>query len=901
MALLRFVGLNLEDFEQLPVKDPNTRYIVFNEDGTVYGEFIGDELIGVKASDFESSIEELELEAERLDDEIERVEQKVDAHIEDVDNPHGVTAEQVGTYDKATIDDKDADTLQAAKDYTYSKADIDAKDASTLQAAKDFTYGKSVIDSKDANTLQEAKDYTYSRAEIDNKDASILQAAKDYADDRASEGMTAEKVKQLYESNPDTNAFTDAEKAKLAGIEPGAEVNTVNPEDLVADNISFDGSGTNYLAGETDVEGAIKELDARVKTNADNVALKVNISDIVDNLTSTAVDKPLSANQGKVLKDAVDVLDARVDDLELEVLHLDGEIGEVEQEIYEHIVDMNNPHGVTAEQVGTYDKEAIDQKDADILQEAKDFTYGKSVIDTKDADTLQAAKDYTDDRISEIADRLYEPDEVTIVFDEEGKLKVSEDLEIEWANVLDKPTFAAVATSGAYEDLIGKPNLDLKLDKDFSALPEQTNPLLTDVLVLNRGTTAQKVTLGSLLAQVDDEIFQVVSSLPTTGVANKIYLVPSSNPETQNVLDEFIWVDNDWEKIGAVSVDLSNYFNKTEINAMLEGKVDKNAPITPGTSTKITYDEKGLVTGGGSLVAADIPNLDASKITSGTFAAARIPNLDASKITSGVFNEARIPSLAISKITDLQDALDDLENKKVDKVPGKGLSTNDYTDADKSKVDSIDQVYTLAEKNKLASIEPGAQVNPTAQEIKVLYESNPDTNAYTDADKAKLASVETQVQNLSSELDDLQSQVGEVEDRVLGMWKLLYDGSTPVSTSSFTTIDLSDSIGIADVLAIEIRCGNASTDYNSRIVITAIGSSDATAVSSTFLRKIGVTDFDGQYFKNIYFAAYRYSATQIRVGHYSYLRGRFLPSSNTIEWVTEQTIPVYVTRIWKVM
>lgn len=51
------------------------------------------------------------------------------------------------------------------------------------------------------------------------------------------------------------------------------------------------------------------------------------------------------------------------------------------------------------------------------------------------------------------------------------------------------------------------------------------------------------------------------------------------------------------------------------------------------------------------LVASDIPNLDAAKITTGTLNAARIPNLDASKITSGTFNAARIPDLSGKYVT----------------------------------------------------------------------------------------------------------------------------------------------------------------------------------------------------------------------------------------------------------
>jgi hypothetical protein len=47
---------------------------------------------------------------------------------------------------------------------------------------------------------------------------------------------------------------------------------------------------------------------------------------------------------------------------------------------------------------------------------------------------------------------------------------------------------------------------------------------------------------------------------------------------------------------------------------------------TAGTYTKVSTDAKGRVTSGTTLAAADIPNLDAAKITTGTISAARLPS-----------------------------------------------------------------------------------------------------------------------------------------------------------------------------------------------------------------------------------------------------------------------------------
>lgn len=75
------------------------------------------------------------------------------------------------------------------------------------------------------------------------------------------------------------------------------------------------------------------------------------------------------------------------------------------------------------------------------------------------------------------------------------------------------------------------------------------------------------------------------------------------------------------------------------INAkQLATKVTANSAITGATHTKITYDSKGLVTGGANLSASDIPNLTLSKITDVTATASELNVLDGITATTAELN-----------------------------------------------------------------------------------------------------------------------------------------------------------------------------------------------------------------------------------------------------------------------
>lgn len=67
--------------------------------------------------------------------------------------------------------------------------------------------------------------------------------------------------------------------------------------------------------------------------------------------------------------------------------------------------------------------------------------------------------------------------------------------------------------------------------------------------------------------------YEVVQTLPATGAAGTIYLISNSGTNP-NIYDEYIYVNNGFEKIGTTDVDLTNYWSKTELVVIPNTTID---------------------------------------------------------------------------------------------------------------------------------------------------------------------------------------------------------------------------------------------------------------------------------------------------------------------------------------
>lgn len=109
---------------------------------------------------------------------------------------------------------------------------------------------------------------------------------------------------------------------------------------------------------------------------------------------------------------------------------------------------------------------------------------------------------------------------------------------------------------------------DLENDSNFVS---DENYIHTD----NNFTDEEKAKLENDVATkdyVEQEIatfdfIKIVEELPETGLPNRTYFIPKAEQQTNDLYDEYMWVNNAWEFVGTrqIEVDLTNYALKSEL------------------------------------------------------------------------------------------------------------------------------------------------------------------------------------------------------------------------------------------------------------------------------------------------------------------------------------------------
>lgn len=189
---------------------------------------------------------------------------------------------------------------------------------------------------------------------------------------------------------------------------------------------------------------------------------------------------------------------------------------------------------------------------------------------------------------------------------------------------------------------------------------------ISDISGLSDALTASKLSV------------QVVEALPGTGERGNLYLVKASSEAENNSYVEYVWVDSasKFEKLGDTAVDLTGYIKGDDLKGFT---VTLNGGTTEGTD-KFSYTpttEKSV-----DITAAKIGAATPDDVTSAINNAK--PTVDAELSDT---SENAVQNKAVKAAVD----------KKVDAEEGKGLSTNDYTADEKTKLAGIAEKATADE------------------------------------------------------------------------------------------------------------------------------------------------------------------------------------------------------------
>lgn len=157
-----------------------------------------------------------------------------------------------------------------------------------------------------------------------------------------------------------------------------------------------------------------------------------------------------------------------------------------------------------------------------------------------------SASDFIDDTVAAL-DKVYSSSKVDSLLDDK----------------VDKDGDKVLSTNDFTDDY--KKKLD---DWDLTSIIDDASTTATDK------TWSAKKIYDAISAITGIEFIKPADGkLPETGKAGAIYLIPNGG-KNPNVFDEYIWIENAWEKIGTTEIDLSGYVQDSDMVEITTGEID---------------------------------------------------------------------------------------------------------------------------------------------------------------------------------------------------------------------------------------------------------------------------------------------------------------------------------------
>lgn len=280
---------------------------------------------------------------------------------------------------------------------------------------------------------------------------------------------------------------------------------------------------------------------------------------------------------------------------------------------------------------------------------------------------------------------------------ETNVISASGDLAVQWDNITNKPDFKPVATSGDYNDLINKlkPGKDVSISEDnVISIAIDSDSLEQSLATLQSNIDKEAATARAAETKLGNDIATEKNRAESAEQTISTNIEGSIQEVADNLAQEIL---DRTQADTTINNNISSLTNRVKVNedklTIINGNESTTGSIANAIKQAKSYTDTTVTAE--QTRAEKAEQKLTSNLASEVTRAKGAESANATAIANETKRATGIEEALRADVEELMGQVVTLEDTKVDKVEGKGLSTNDYTTPEKDKLAAIE-----AEANK---------------------------------------------------------------------------------------------------------------------------------------------------------------------------------------------------------